>query len=72
MYTRVTAFIMEKIDPHLKLFSSNSKRNTKLSFTSIKQVAEHHITITNYGRIYFKKEKILCTNLQRLTFTRPI
>ena len=43
MYTRVTAFIMEKIDPHLKLFSSNSKRNTELSFTGIKQEAEHFI-----------------------------
>ena len=43
MYTRVAAFIMEKIDPHLKLFSSNSKRNTELSFTGIKQEAEHFI-----------------------------
>ena len=34
---------MEKIDTHLKQFWSNDKRNTKLSFTSIKQEAEHFI-----------------------------
>ena len=40
---RVTPLIMEKIDTHLKQFWSHDKRNTELSFTSIKQEAEHFI-----------------------------
>ena len=40
---RVTPLIMEKIDTHLKQFWSNDKRNTELSFPSIKQEAEHFI-----------------------------
>ena len=40
---RVTLPIMEKIDTHLKRFWTNDKRNTELSFKSIKQEAEHFI-----------------------------
>ena len=38
---RVTPLIMEKIDAHLKQLWSNDKRNTELSFTSIKLEAEN-------------------------------
>ena len=37
----VTPLIMEKIDTHLKQLWSNDKRNTELSFTSIKLEAEN-------------------------------
>ena len=62
---RATPLIMEKIDTHLKQFCSNDKRNTELSFTSIsKKQNISYIAIASYGLIYFRKEKILCTNLQ--------
>ena len=38
---------MENIDTHLKQIWSNDKRNAKLSFTSIKQEAEHFIYSNN-------------------------
>ena len=44
---RVTPLIMEKIDTHLKQFWSNDNRNTELSFTCIKQEAEHFIYSNN-------------------------
>ena len=44
---RVTPLITEKIDTHLKQVWPNNKRNTELSFTSIKQEAEHFIYSNN-------------------------
>ena len=44
---RVTPLIMEKIDTHLKQVWPNNKRNAELSFTSIKQEAEHFIYSSN-------------------------
>ena len=35
--------IMEKLDPHLKQFWPNDKRNRELCFTNIKQEADHFI-----------------------------
>ena len=62
---RVTPLIMEKIDTHLKQFWSNDKLNLELSFQVLRKKENiSYITMTNYGLIYFKKEKILCTNLQ--------
>ena len=43
----VTPLIVEKCYSHLKLFWSNNKGNTELSFTSIKQEAEHLIYSNN-------------------------
>ena len=44
---RVTPLITEKIDTQLKQLWPNNKRNTELSFTSIKQEAEHFIYSNN-------------------------
>ena len=62
---RVKPLIMEKIGSHLKQFWSSDKCNAELSITRIKHNISY-IAITNYGLIFFRKEKIFCTNLQHV------
>ena len=62
---RVTPLIMEKIDTHLKQVWATTSliRSCLLQVLSKKQNISY-IAITNYRLIYFRKEKILCVNLQ--------
>ena len=43
----ITPIILDKLDTHLKQFSNIENRNTELSFTDVKQEAEHFIYSNN-------------------------